>query len=385
VPLRTTEFSEHLGFERDFALKTLLPSLPSFDSVVDQGMIKRGSRGIVFTAKASGIHLDLILRTLRLFDEQNAEQLPVEVWFSESKVPDSHPLCSGSRPEVRCRKIYDPEGLRLTEVDIYASGYAFCIYAIALSSFQELIFLDNDAAPLRDISNIFSNTKYLETKQLFYADLWGPSSSYFGETAQPESPCWNLVDLEPYPTREMESSVLVIDKEEHWDMVNLVLYWTRFGQLMERRAPRGYQAPVWGDKDLWRLASLFLRKPFWIGIPVELGASADVAEFERVSIGQIDPDDPGRILFVHQPKVLDAPRLPGLEAGYIREFCPKHHFGPLASSAADKPVLKRCTFAYSYTDGALEYSSAWQLHKLGATTYEVMQLPGPNRDGSHID
>jgi len=344
----------------------LLATLPAFQVASKQ--MYTNERGVVFTARAEQEQLNMIMRTVKLMRLQNRMDLLVEVFFSESFLPQ-HELCNS--PEVKCRRFY--EDFDFTPSTLLHSGFSFCIYAIALSRFKEVIFLDVDAVPMRDFTYLFDEPAYKETGQLFYADFWGSNSSNVGETARLESVVWDFVKVKPYPTREMESSVLLINKELRWREVNLALHLARHRQLMDPFPPRGYPKVVHGDKDIWRIAFLFLRTNWQMARPAMLGHFTFFLFFMRESFGHIGLREQNNVLFVHQPKIMDLPRWKRLNVALLDVHCrdPSRDFFTIAGPKFWQHW--RCVFRYDYDTGRLHgrEKPVWLRHQFESTELDA--------------
>jgi hypothetical protein len=114
--------------------------------------------------------------------------------------------------------------------------YELKLLAILQSCFNDVIFLDADAAPLMDLDPLFDTCAFKETGALFWPDLWGHACSLhtwgnpdaggeaamLGQSAWPNHIMWELVA--PFSVRwkaqweyaqEFESGQLVVDKRRH--------------------------------------------------------------------------------------------------------------------------------------------------------------------------
>ncbi|GBG32009.1 Actin, partial [Hondaea fermentalgiana] len=345
---------EHVPFERDFIENNMLQTLPKFE----EGPFEANSRGYVFTTPPKPEMMDMILRTVNVILELEPEA-GMEVWFTYDDYPRDHPLCNGELLHVDCKVFYSEE-TGLTPDTLPPIGYAFCIYAIVLSRFQHVFFLDLDAVPMASTKYLFDEPAYKETGQLFWADLWGTDSLFdAGMTAWTDSQLWDFVRVNPYNTREMESSILVIDKARNWKEVNLAMHMSRHQQFMYRKdtnvGPRGQQLTLHGDKDVWRLAFLYFRTKFHMAHPVSLGRVYAFLAYRRNSIGHIGLRDTDHVLFVHQPKDMALPRAPYLRVALLDTHCndPHRAFYHIGFSN-----YWPCLQPYDYQTGQLQPESA---------------------------
>jgi len=228
-----------------------------------------------------------------------------------------------------------------------------------------------------DISHLFDSPMYRETGQLFYADYWGTGSYHYAETVRYASPVWDFVRTGQYYTNEQESSILVLNKAKIWRELNLVLHLTRYRQLMAEPAPRGYPHVIWGDKDVWRLSWLYLRKTFYMAMPFALGF-VSFGFFCFGSFGHIGVDT-GRVLFVHQPKLLESPYVEYLTNGIVNLRCPGYD---TYSGHKCRHCLVSELHKYNYKTGTFspELRSYWTKHEciescnhLGNESYAVFK------------
>jgi len=364
---RVRDFKDHISFERSFIERQLLATLPAFD---ETRIYKSGLRGVVLTMNV--LHLDLARNILKHIKRSTQPLLPVEIWTAEGKVPQEiRSLCMEFRVFVTCRDLFDENSLGISSKMLPLSSrfYEACIYAIVFSSFEEVIALDIDAVPIGDLNMMFDNSMYKSTGQIFYSDFWNSNSSEFGETVRPNHVTWKFVGVNFYSSFEGESGIVVMNKHRNWRALNLALHLCRFGQLMMEDPPRGYRGPiVWGDKEIWRLAWMYMRKRFWMGQAVKLGTFESyksfffgkTSSFCWVSFGHLSPKSSRQIQFLHQPKSLQLPFLSQLTHGVTSFKCP----------GDDKESSSRCStcispnvFEYDYMSGSLNGNSGtWQLH-----------------------
>lgn len=359
-------FATHVAFERSFIFNNMLNELPSYD-VVEKELFPR-DRGLVFTVANKKLQLDSVERTMDIL-MSHGDRLPAELWTFDGEIPD-HKVCY--RQDVTCRDMRQSASqsmfsLGLSELLLPASAYEFCIYAIFFSGFKEIVNLDYDAAPLGAVSRLFQSEIYRKSGQLFYSDWWGTSTIGAGQAAHASSPLWNFVKVLPYPSREQESGVLFINKRKHWRELNVALHLSRHQILMPKISPTGYLNVIWGDKDLWRVAFMMLRKPFFVGTGVMLGHSTLGWFCNGGSFGHIDPEDPSKVLFVHMPKTLDLPFLPNLELALVDINCPGSQYEPFRKFMPMNNC-RSCWMdkagSYNYRNGKMEnVASEWVKHE----------------------
>lgn len=96
---------------------------------------------------------------------------------------------------MRCRDAR--AAFRLPMALLPGTRFEYCIYSIFFSAFQEVIFFDFDAAPLRSVSHLFKSAQYVQHGQLFFSDLWGTNSVPWGEAGHPDHSLWPFARVRP--------------------------------------------------------------------------------------------------------------------------------------------------------------------------------------------
>jgi len=127
-------------------------------------------RGIVMLG-GNGMTLDLILVTLRMLRELNSS-LPVEVWHLPGEIIPANELRLrglGATP----RNLGDPDVLMpMQEIKGRRKNFQIKVAAWVNSAFEEIIGLDSDVLPVRELSYLFETDVYKKTGQIFWPDWW---------------------------------------------------------------------------------------------------------------------------------------------------------------------------------------------------------------------
>ena len=141
--------------------------------------------------------------------------------------------------------------------------YELKLLAILQSCFNEVLFLDADAAPLMDLAPLFDTCDFKEAGALFWPDLWGHACSVHkwageramvGQSAWPEHIMWEL--LAPFGVKwkprwshgqEFESGQLLVDKQRHMHPLLIALAFC---------TDQFIQKVIFGDKDTFKFAWL---------------------------------------------------------------------------------------------------------------------------------
>lgn len=127
-------------------------------------------------------------------------------------------------------------------------GWELKPFAIAHSSFREVLFLDADNVPLIDPARLFEETAYRENGAIFWPDRgrMGPDRSI-----------WRLCGVRYQDEPEFESGQMVIDTDRCWPALCVTLWLNRHSDFF-------YQH-IHGDKETFHMAWRKLDQPY--GMP----------------------------------------------------------------------------------------------------------------------
>lgn len=160
-------------------------------------------------------------------------KLPVEAWHLPGELAERHrQLVLSLDLDLTVRVLEDG-----------VSGYAIKPFAIWRSRFREVLWIDCDNFPIRDVSFLFDDAEYREKGSLFWRDVSGADR---GVSWHPKSPVWPVFDVPFNDAEEFETGQLLIDKSRCWKEFGLTLHFNRRGDI--------YHRFVHGDKDTFRLA-----------------------------------------------------------------------------------------------------------------------------------
>ncbi|KAI2633291.1 glycosyltransferase family 71 protein [Xylaria nigripes] len=244
------------------------------DHMTLHAQFKNAGRGIVLTAGDD--QAQFLLTTIYALRKVGCE-LPIEIMYlGDDDLDEDHRIeleASLALPGVTTRDVaqmVDDEGWRL-------AGWAIKSYAILLSSFREVIFIDADSFFFRDPAKLFEEPSYVETGALFFRD----------RTIMPESKRRWLLKVLPRPIPKLakestwwkgtsghhqESGVVVMDKWRHF--VSMLLICRLNGSDRDGRDGKvGVYEMMHGDKET-----------FWIGF---LLADDQSFAFHRGAVGVI--------------------------------------------------------------------------------------------------
>lgn len=177
--------------------------------------VHRGGRGIVFTAGDN--QAPYLLTSIASFRRLGCE-LPIEIMYlGDSDLSEDYRAELEMLPGVVTRdlsQMVNDDGWTL-------AGWAAKPFAILLSSFREVIFIDADALFLRNPEILFEEPSYVETGALFFKDrIIMPESKKRWLQQVLQKPISRQVRQNRFWTGEsghmQESGVVVVDKWRHF-------------------------------------------------------------------------------------------------------------------------------------------------------------------------
>ncbi|KAJ4017501.1 mannosyltransferase [Fusarium irregulare] len=255
------------------SLRHLAPKLP----------FERSTRGIVITSKGSGVGVAATaVRMLR----HVGSQLPVQL-FLDSTTQEEHQKCNDTLThlEVQCLNMDDflrlPNTTEIRKPKI--KSYQYKVLSIIFSSFQDILFLDADAFPLRNPDYLLDVEPYKSRGLVTWPDFWLPTiSPLFYQIAGAKMPNVTI------DSRSSESGVMLYNKARHADSLLLAAYYNFYG-------PRFYyqlhSQGAWGsgDKETFMQSAYVLGNPFY-----QVKKSPELVTSEKINWGsgiwQADPE-----------------------------------------------------------------------------------------------
>ncbi|KAI9642367.1 mannosyltransferase [Ciborinia camelliae] len=224
------------------------------ENVVD--MIRNSSHLVPYTPKSKGIvtvaggrYTGALLVTLRMLRRTNST-LPVEVFMPNPEDYNKH-TCEVVLPSLNARCVLIPqyEGLKIAK-------YQYKIFAVILSSFEDVLFLDADNFPIVDPVEWMGAKVYKDTGYVLWPDFWWATTSphYFQVLNLPPPSLLSLGTT--------ESGQIIISKRTHSDVLLLVLYYNIFGPSFYYPLLTQCDAGE-GDKETWLYAAIALEKNYY--------------------------------------------------------------------------------------------------------------------------
>lgn len=249
--------------------------------------------GIVYLG--GGKYNQLVMLSLKLL-RSHGSQLPVEVIIPKRDDFDID-FCNRVLPNLNanCKVMSDylPEKTMST-----IGGFQFKTVALLISSFENVLYLDADNLPIKNVDLLFTNKPFTDKHLVLWPDLWRRSTSptfydiahiptdstkrvrnsYFLGDARGTSGDILYHDCEgTIPEASSETGQILINKKVHFKTLVLAMYYNFYG-------PKFYYpllsqgAAGEGDKETFLAAAHKFKLPYY-----------QVQEFNR-EFGPLDPN-----------------------------------------------------------------------------------------------
>lgn len=240
-------------------------------------------------------------------------ELPVEILIPKFEEYELN-ICQNIFPKYNAKCIYLPTLVGDTVFNKYNfKGYQYKSLALALSSFENVLLLDADNTPLRDPTDIFSSSAFVENGMVLWPDFWKRTTSpkyyeiigrtidqtkrrSFGYseyskkvksvTSEGTVLFHQLENTLPDPTTE--SGQVLLSKSKHFKSLILCLYYNTYGPdyyypLLSQGAAGE------GDKETFIAAAHALNEDYYTVKKhvVALGRFRD-GNFHGSAMGQFD-------------------------------------------------------------------------------------------------
>ena len=201
----TTMKEAHTGFVN--AIADSPPELPYLPN----------TKGIVSTA--GGSYLPVLVISLRML-RRTGSTLPMEVFLSDEDEYE-HYICDVVLPSLNARCVVLSRILIAAPAQI--QKYQFKPLAMLFSSFEEILFLDADAFPLKKPEHLFTTEPFLSNGMVTWPDFWASSASpHFYEIANHPPPPMDL-------RQSTESGEVLLSKRSHLRSLLLATYYNYYG------------------------------------------------------------------------------------------------------------------------------------------------------------
>ncbi|KAF4993115.1 hypothetical protein FGRMN_6730 [Fusarium graminum] len=230
------------------SLRHLAPKVP----------FKRNTKGVVITAPGSGFG---VAATAILMLRHVGSRLPVQL-FLDSASEAEHQNCNETLAglQVQCLNMDDflelPPKSAITKKP-KIERFQYKALSIIFSSFQDILFLDADAFPIRNPDHLLTAEPYNSHGLVTWPDFWVPTiSPLFYEIAGAQMPNRTI------DSRCSESGVMLYNKARHADSLLLAAYYNFYGEKFYYQL---HSQGAWGsgDKETFMQSALVLGNPFW--------------------------------------------------------------------------------------------------------------------------
>ena len=196
-------------------------------------------RGIVIVA--GGPLLEMALTTVQMLRDYGCG-LAIEIWHLRSEISSAH-LAIFRRLGVSGMEFEQHTTAREMKPVISNVGvrlFQLKSLAVLHSHFEEVLLLDADNTPLRDVEYLFDHPVYKRSHVVIWPDYWKTS---------PSNPIWDIIGSPPLSDWEQDSGQFMINKRHAWAEVNLLVHFSMgiYPTLMN------------GEKDALRYVCIALR------------------------------------------------------------------------------------------------------------------------------
>jgi hypothetical protein len=260
----------------------VIQNLPEFPSHLFQG-----GRGIVTVA--GGNYLRIAYLSILML-RQTGMTLPIELWMADWSEYNARFCAEVETHNVRCEVLADYLGEHIID------KYQLKSFAILLSSFSEVLFLDADDFPVNSVDDIFVRGDYTKTGVVIWPDYWAATTSPW---------LFRIVNKTQTFMRTCEAGQLIWNKRTHFTSLALACYYNLYGP--------DYFYPLLslgtagqGDKETFRLACEVMGHSYtFTDTEILTLGYHDLSGFHGTGMGQADPRNISRYVFLHAhfPKI----------------------------------------------------------------------------------
>ncbi|KAL5343146.1 mannosyltransferase putative-domain-containing protein [Aspergillus crustosus] len=249
----STETRPDLTFMEENSVTVMLNAHAQFlEAIADTKLLhpvhSPNSRGLV--SSAGGQYFPVFVATLRML-RRTGSTLPVEVFMKDASEYEKN-VCEDVLPKLnaRCFILSDVVGKDFIE------HFQLKVFAILLSSFDEVVWMDADCFPLHEPELLLDSDVFKSTGMVTWPDFWQSSVSplYFRISGQPETPMNGR--------QTTEAGVLLVSKKTHLRTLFLAAYYNYYGPSHYFRL-LSQGGPGEGDKETFLQAASAVNEPFY--------------------------------------------------------------------------------------------------------------------------
>ncbi len=195
-------------------------------------------RGIVMSAGGYS-YFACAYVSIRVLRDIHKSKLPIELFYSSRDDAISLLAIDFLQSSFENVKVLDVSQLLDVPLDLNLGGYPIKIFAIMLSSFQHVLWLDADNIAVQDPEHLFDLEQYQLTGTVFWPDFCNMHSSsieMWDVMSLPRPSTWPAVNNDHYvwtevcdPTEpiEIEAGQMMFDKQRAWNGLTLVTFLLR--------------------------------------------------------------------------------------------------------------------------------------------------------------
>lgn len=269
-----------LDDEQHLALKT------SHAEFIDRMRIRayqlpyiKGSKGIVMTA--GGTYLIHALVSVRMI-RRTGTKLPIEIFLRDHSEGDPR-ICEHILPKLnaKCIALGDTLG-----EDINAIGkYQYKVFAMLLSSFEDMVFLDADCFPIFNPEALLTSAPFTTHGLVLWPDFWySTESPLFFDIAN--------IAMPPMDDKQVasEAGQILYSKRSHEEALLLAAYYNFNGPKYYYKL-HSQGALGEGDKETFRWSAITSGNTLYqVKAHVQhLGFTAKDGEARYNTMAQLDP------------------------------------------------------------------------------------------------
>lgn len=266
-------------------------------------------------------HIPIFMATLRML-RKTSPDIPVEVFMVNEDEYEPE-ICEKVLPALnaRCVLFTDVYGQQLLD-DFDIQGYQYKAMAMLASTFEDVIFIDSDSIPVRDLETIFKKDVWTKTGFISWPDYWYRTTSPFyydiasvelGKRVRGDLTITNpdeipMADLDgAVPDRSTESGQMYFSKSKHYRGLLLALYYNIYDSIYYPLFSQGVHGE--GDKETFRSAVVIMNDNPSFQVSTEIfpyGHTRPIDDaFKGVALPQADPDQDYRkyVLGQHADKI----------------------------------------------------------------------------------
>lgn len=230
--------------------KVLLQELEKLNQEKAKGLFS--GTGVVMVA--GGRFFPPVITSIKML-RRSGSKLPVQV-FLQSRDEYEPEVCEDFLPSLNAECYVVADYLH-EDVHFTITHFQLKAFAILLSSFESILYLDSDCMPLRDPSNLFSSEPFLSTGLVTWPDYWKATEDpvFYRIAGLPSFPSG-------MPARSTESGQILVSKSKHITTLLLAAYYNVFGP--------GYYYPILsqgalgeGDKETFLAAAVVLGNSYY--------------------------------------------------------------------------------------------------------------------------